>query len=148
MSSSLPPSWKKPNVTLVLLKSGSNSYYLFINSLSLGLLTFIYLSSIKHLSRNNTDNYHSLHKKWSFPLRISSVNVTKSTGHCGELNGELHFLCSDWFEDQSIVLASVMLNVNLMLFFTDKLRNSPHCSTTNQRSWPWLNELAIYIIKI
>ena len=25
----------------------------------------------------------SLHKKWSFPLRISSVNVTKSTGNCG-----------------------------------------------------------------
>ena len=24
----------------------------------------------------------SLHKKWSFPLRIYSVNVTKSTGNC------------------------------------------------------------------
>ena len=24
-----------------------------------------------------------LHKKWSFPLRISSVNVTKSAGKCG-----------------------------------------------------------------
>ena len=24
-----------------------------------------------------------LHKKWSFPLRISSINVTKSTGNCG-----------------------------------------------------------------
>ena len=24
-----------------------------------------------------------LHKKWSFPLRISSVNVTKSAGSCG-----------------------------------------------------------------
>ena len=24
-----------------------------------------------------------LHKKWSFPLRISSVNVTKSVGNCG-----------------------------------------------------------------
>ena len=24
-----------------------------------------------------------LHKKWSFPLRISSVNVTKSTVSCG-----------------------------------------------------------------
>ena len=24
-----------------------------------------------------------LHKKWSFPLRISSVNVTKSAGNCG-----------------------------------------------------------------
>ena len=25
----------------------------------------------------------ALHKKWSFPLRISSVNVTKSAGNCG-----------------------------------------------------------------
>ena len=25
----------------------------------------------------------ALHKKWSFPLRISSVNVTKFTGNCG-----------------------------------------------------------------
>ena len=25
----------------------------------------------------------SLQKKWSFPLRISSVNVTKSVGNCG-----------------------------------------------------------------
>ena len=45
----------------------------------------------------------TLHKKWSFPLRISSVNVTKSTVSCGFglvifteeiLNGELHFLWS------------------------------------------------------
>ena len=27
--------------------------------------------------------YVTLHKKWSFPLRISSVNVTKSAGNCG-----------------------------------------------------------------
>ena len=26
---------------------------------------------------------YSRHKKWSFPLRISSVNVTKSAGNCG-----------------------------------------------------------------
>ena len=25
----------------------------------------------------------TLHKKWSFPWRISSVNVTKSAGYCG-----------------------------------------------------------------
>ena len=34
----------------------------------------------------------TLHKKWSFPLRISSVGVTKSTINCG--NGKLHCLCS------------------------------------------------------
>ena len=26
--------------------------------------------------------HNYLHKKWSFPLRISSVNVTKSAGKC------------------------------------------------------------------
>ena len=31
----------------------------------------------------------SLHKKWSFPLRISSVNVTKSAGNCGF--GHIHW---------------------------------------------------------
>ena len=39
----------------------------------------------------------SLHKKWSFPLRISSVNVTKSARFtCTEeiLNGKPYFLCS------------------------------------------------------
>ena len=42
-----------------------------------------------------------LHKKWSFPLRISPVNMTKSTGNCGLvtfteeiLDRKLHFLCS------------------------------------------------------
>ena len=31
----------------------------------------------------NRRRWRSLHKKWSFPLRISSVNVTKSTITCG-----------------------------------------------------------------
>ena len=29
------------------------------------------------------DIMSSLHKKWSFPLKISSVNATKSAGNCG-----------------------------------------------------------------
>ena len=45
----------------------------------------------------------TLHKKWSFPLRISLLNVvTKSTEYWGfaliyweMLNEKLHFLCSD-----------------------------------------------------
>ena len=43
----------------------------------------------------------TLHKKWSFPLRTFSVNVTKSaiTADLGTFteeirNGKLHFLCS------------------------------------------------------
>ena len=36
----------------------------------------------------------ALHKWWSFPLRISLVNVTKSARNCNKeiLNGKLHFL--------------------------------------------------------
>ena len=44
-----------------------------------------------------------LHKKWSFSLRISSANVTKSAVNCSvfifteeTLDGKLHFLCSAW----------------------------------------------------
>ena len=44
-------------------------------------------------------NNYTLHKKWSFPLRISPVNVSKFADldtFTGEiLNGKLHFLCSD-----------------------------------------------------
>ena len=38
----------------------------------------------------------TLHKKWSFPLSISSVNVTKSAGTFTKeiLHGKFHFLCS------------------------------------------------------
>ena len=45
----------------------------------------------------------SLHKKWSFPLRISAVNVTRFEVFCGFghiywkiLNGKPHFFCSVW----------------------------------------------------
>ena len=38
----------------------------------------------------------TLHEKWSFPLRISLVNVTADLVIFTEeiLNGKLHFLCS------------------------------------------------------
>ena len=45
----------------------------------------------------------SLDKKWSFPLKISSVNVAKSAGNSRfvtftkeTFNGKLHFLCSSY----------------------------------------------------
>ena len=39
-----------------------------------------------------------MHRKWSFPLRFSSVNVTDLVTLTGEnLNGKLHFLCSGKF---------------------------------------------------
>ena len=48
------------------------------------------------------DEWHeTLHKKWTFPLRISKENVTKSAGNCGcghifeeTVDGKVHFLCS------------------------------------------------------
>ena len=54
----------------------------------------------RFISNNSTRSctYISLHKNWSFSLRISSVNVTKSAGNCGLvtfteeiLNEKLHF---------------------------------------------------------
>ena len=49
----------------------------------------------------NIERHHyTLHKKWSFPIRTSSVNMSKSTVRTDlvteeTLNGKLHFLCSD-----------------------------------------------------
>ena len=46
-------------------------------------VTFIYFSNLKLWNA-------TLRKIWSFPLKISSVNVTKSVGYFRKL----HFLCS------------------------------------------------------
>ena len=40
------------------------------------------LKLIYFISKRNWFLQETLHKKWSFPLRISSVNVTKSAGNC------------------------------------------------------------------
>ena len=51
----------------------------------------------------------TLHKKWSFPLGISAVNVTKFADLVTadlvifteeNLNGKLHFLCSEIIHDR------------------------------------------------
>ena len=59
-------------------------------------------------------------QKWSFPLKISSVNVTKSAGNCwfghfneDVLNGKLHFLSSACCDN---VLSSSLLNESLQKF--------------------------------
>ena len=44
----------------------------------------------------------SLHKKWSFPLRISTVNVTKSAGNCGF--GHIY-----WRNPENFVFCAVIL---------------------------------------
>ena len=41
--------------------------------------------SISNFIKKETLALVSLHKKWSFPLRIPSVNVTKSAGNCGHI---------------------------------------------------------------
>ena len=46
----------------------------------------------KYLNFGIVRNTYSLHKKWSFPLIVSSVNVTFTEEI---LDGKLHFLCSD-----------------------------------------------------
>ena len=42
----------------------------------------------------------SLHKKLSFPLRISSVSITLTEEI---LNGQLHFLCSEYNEFNKVI---------------------------------------------
>ena len=44
---------------------------------------------VSHQLAYHKPQQNVLHKKWSFPLRISSVNVTEEI-----LNGKLYFLCS------------------------------------------------------
>ena len=55
-------------------------------------------NKLKKLTTNWNKHKSSLHKKWSFPLRISSINVIKSAVYFGFgeeiFNRNLHFLCS------------------------------------------------------
>ena len=60
------------------------------------------------LAASNVSDDAALHKKWSFLLRISSVNVTKSAVSCGFghfyweiFKGKLYFLCSEVFSRTS-----------------------------------------------
>ena len=57
-------------------------------------INFWYQINKKEVTLKQTSGCSGKHctKKWSFPLRISSVNVTKSAGI---LNGKLIFLCSE-----------------------------------------------------
>ena len=50
-----------------------------------------FATSLKYhaMSKSQCKSTQTLHKKWSFPLRISLVNVIKSTGNCGF--GHIHW---------------------------------------------------------
>ena len=43
----------------------------------------LFFANERHQIHIIFNSHKSLHKTWSFPLRISSVNVTKSGGNCG-----------------------------------------------------------------
>ena len=69
----------------------------------------------------------ALHKKWSFPLRISSVNVTKSattdlvTFTEEILNGKLHFLCvSNTYKTNLTKLSSQLKHACRIIFYEHK----------------------------
>ena len=49
-------------------------------------------------------SHNTLHKEWSFPLRISSVNATNLILFTEEFrNRKLHFLCSDMVRTSSFI---------------------------------------------
>ena len=65
----------------------------------------------------------SLYKKWSFPLRISSVNVTQSAVSCNLvtfteeiLNGKFHFLCSAYHSNLWIVSWNYLKTNNYIIY--------------------------------
>ena len=67
---------------------------------------------------------NTLHKKWSFPLRISSVIVTKSTVTVTEeiFTGKLHFLCVKYV--RKLVFSDPYFPVVLILKI--RVRENPH----------------------
>ena len=83
--------------------------------LSVFLTESSYLTILLSLFKQASTLY-TLHKKWSFPLRICSVNVTKSVGNC--VFGHIYwrnrywktfFVCSDnddWRANFSMILFS------------------------------------------
>ena len=61
------------------------------------------------ISQTFTYQQDTLQKKWSFPLRVSSVDLVTFTEEI--LNGKLHFLCSDAFYPSFMYLATTLLKI-------------------------------------
>ena len=94
-----------------------SNYYLWVNVI---FCKFKFEKSIDK-DRSPILSHQPLHKKCSFPLRISSVNVTKSAGVTFTeeiLKGKLRFLSSSFFLT-SLLCAGVL--------FPDSI-NSLHCT--------------------
>ena len=70
-------------------------------------------------------------KKWSFPLKILSVTVTKSAGNCGKLLIRSHLLkkslmenfifCAVWSNNQFYFISSVTKIVSHFLYLEELL---------------------------
>ena len=77
---------------------------------------------------NGNETKSALYKKRSFPLRISSVNVTKSAGNWDLvtfteeiLSGILYFLCSADIFPWDINLISFSIGHKILKYFNDFL---------------------------
>ena len=59
-----------------------------------------------------------LHKKWSFPLRISSVNVTKSAVYSliSHQFGSVVMQLTEWFSDCDLILTNLAWNLPLLKY--------------------------------
>ena len=84
--------------------------------------------NIHKMVKHKLQHMLPLHKKWSFPLRISPANATKSavsyvlvtfTGKI--LNGKFHFLCSKCCNAFNVcVINHFLIRVNKILKAIDK----------------------------
>ena len=74
----------------------------------------------------------SMHKKWSFSLRVSSVNVTKSAGNCGFShidwrNPSWEIFCAAFrqilWAHSTIILVAILLCLYFYIFSKAKLKS-------------------------
>ena len=103
---------------------------LFISAFSICIT--VTLTSILDIVQQNRRPSSSSRKKWSFPLRISSVNVTKSSGNCG--SGHIYWRNPLWktsFSVQWLPMAmhlktTFMLNLFFLRVHNKKENQPPH----------------------
>ena len=121
--------------------------------------------SAKLLHRNTTHTEkisiksNSLHKKWSFQLRISSVNVTFTEQ---TFNGFLHFLCSESIANKindcgsalthllfpHIPFTRVFLQILLPFFFQEKGRKNVENVRKVKRTVKWLEHTPVGAVNV
>ena len=83
----------------IIFRSCLENFIQIIRTLISNVLKSDWINALLNLSGTGKQFRASLHKKWSFPLTISSINVTKSAVFWGLvtfteeiLDGKLHFL--------------------------------------------------------